>query len=152
MCLSQICWLVICLCPDCRVLVSQPKNSAHPVFALADNEALIDSYMGIPMLWTHFVSQRSTAVLSFESSTVSEDIHSFRLRVHNKHQHMLQQYLAHVRKQADIIEKKGKELLVSSVVLLALVQHHMLLLVQLQLMFVDRMLLTCCRLHFNSHT
>lgn len=98
-------------CSYCRVLVSQPKNSAHPVFALADNEALSDMYMGISMLWTHYISQRSTAVIS-ENSTTSEDIHSFRLRVHHKHQHMVQQYLEHVRKEAEVIEKKGRELLV----------------------------------------
>ncbi len=95
-----------------RVLVSQPKNSAQPVFALADNEALTDKYMGIAMLWTHYISQRTAPIIS-ENQSASEDIHSFRLRVHNKHKQVVEQYLKYVRQEADVIEKKGRELLVS---------------------------------------
>ena len=94
--------------------MSQPKNSAQPVFALADNEALTDTYMGIAMLWTHYISQRTAPVIS-ENQSASEDIHSFRLRVHNKHKHIVEQYLQHVRQEADTIEKKGRELLVSAI-------------------------------------
>lgn len=94
-----------------RILVSQPKNSAQPVFALADNEALTDMYMGITLLWTHYVQQRSTNVISYDQ-TASEDIHSFRLRVHHKRKHIIEQYLQHVRKEAAVMEKKGRELLV----------------------------------------
>jgi len=82
------------------------------VFALADNEALTDMYMGVSIFWTHYISQRSATVIS-ESSTASEDIHSFRLRIHHKHKHIVEQYLQHVRQEADVIEKKGRELLVS---------------------------------------
>ena len=96
----------------CRILVSQPKNSAQPVFALADNEALTDTYMGITLLWTHYVQQRSTNVISYDQ-TASEDIHSFRLRVHHKRKHIIEQYLQHVRQEAAVMEKKGRELLVS---------------------------------------
>ena len=95
----------------CRVLVSQPKNSAQPVFTLADNEALIDHYKGVSFLWTHYVTQRTAAVIS-ESAAVSEDTHSFRLRVHHKHNAIIPQYLQYVRKQAAEMEKKGRELLV----------------------------------------
>lgn len=93
-----------------RILVSHSKNSAQPVFALADNEALTDRYKGVAMMWTHYIQQRSTNVI-YETSA-SEDIHSFRLRVHHKKKHLVQQYLQQVRKQAEQIEKQGRELLV----------------------------------------
>ena len=93
--------------------MSQPKNSAQPVFALADNEALTDKYMNISMLWTHYISQRSTTVIS-ENQSASEELHSFRLRVHHKHSYIVPQYLEHVRREADAIEKGNRELLVST--------------------------------------
>lgn len=108
--------------------MSQPKNSAQPVFALADNEALTDKYMGIAMLWTHYISQRTAPIIS-ENQSASEDIHSFRLRVHNKHKRVVEQYLKYVRQEADIIEKKGRELLVSCMpqsCVLLLVMHSLI--------------------------
>lgn len=93
-----------------RVLVSQPKNSAQPVFALADNEALVDTYKAITVLWTHYITQRTTAVIS--ENVGSEETHSFRLRVHRKHTNIIQQYLQHIRREAAEMEKKGRELLV----------------------------------------
>ena len=93
------------------MLVSQPKNSAQPVFALADNEALADAYKGVTVLWTHYITQRTAAVIS--ESAGSEETHCFRLRVHRKHTNIVPQYLHHIRREAAEMEKKDRELLVS---------------------------------------
>ena len=78
---------------------------------MADNEALADAYKGVTVLWTHYITQRTAAVIS--ESAGSEETHCFRLRVHRKHTNIVPQYLHHIRREAAEMEKKDRELLVS---------------------------------------
>ncbi len=96
-----------------RVLISQPKNSASPVYALADNEDFIDVYEGVSFNWVHFVNQRQGTIVAVDSS-VAEEIRSFQLKVLAKHQHLIPKYISHIIKRAAELEQLNRELLVSA--------------------------------------
>eukprot|EP00891_Asterochloris_glomerata_P002783 jgi/Astpho2/2783/Aster-00954 len=105
-----------------RIQIQQSKGTGV-IFALADNEACSDTYMGAKFTWTHLVKARANQSVTIPGlgpmgpqgggrspSDAGDEVRSFQLSVHRRHRPLVPQYIGAVAQQADKLTQEGREL------------------------------------------
>uniref|UniRef100_A0A7N0VGQ6 AAA+ ATPase domain-containing protein n=1 Tax=Kalanchoe fedtschenkoi TaxID=63787 RepID=A0A7N0VGQ6_KALFE len=91
-----------------RLSLTRALNSSAITFGLSNNDVIVDTYNGVPLLWEHVVSQRHSQ--SFSWRPLPEEKRGFTLRIRKKDKPLvLDSYLDYIIETAADIRRKNQD-------------------------------------------
>lgn len=93
-----------------HVNMCRPRNATLTTFTLANNETLVDTFMGTRIRWTHMLENRNQQpIFSFsEGPQDQKRTFSLRLRKGDKDR-VLEAYMEHVKKVAETVKEQSRD-------------------------------------------
>ncbi|KAJ6809398.1 AAA-ATPase-like [Iris pallida] len=91
-----------------RLSLTRPLNSSAFTFGLSNNDRLLDSFLGVPAVWEHVVTQRQSQTFSWRP--LPEEKRGFTLTIKKKDKPLvLESYLDHIMERAAELRRKNQD-------------------------------------------
>ncbi|XVF70027.1 hypothetical protein PTKIN_Ptkin11bG0128300 [Pterospermum kingtungense] len=91
-----------------RLSLTRALNSSAITFGLSNNDSIVDSFNGVPVLWEHVVTQRQAQTFSWRP--LPEEKRGFTLRVKKRDKSLiLNSYLDYIMEKASEIRRKNQD-------------------------------------------
>ncbi|KAK9814148.1 hypothetical protein WJX72_001281 [[Myrmecia] bisecta] len=93
-----------------RINLTRSRNGDTAQQTIAENEMLSVNFRGAAMTWTHHVSVPRATIISWQGAGAAQETRYYNLRMARRHRKLLDEYMAHVRKEGKVYERSTRKL------------------------------------------